>query len=149
MLLSPDHVSLPLAQFTTIFKPLCSFPRTLHTGLMLFPAQSLSCAWLFATPWTVAHQAPLSMGILQGRILKWVAMPSSRESSQPRDRAQVSGIACGFFTDWAAGKARTGFNSNESYVITSSSPSLPVLITIWNSFLLHPPLSHCPHPSSH
>ena len=30
-------------------------------------------------------QAPLSMGILQARILSWVAMPSSRESSQPRD----------------------------------------------------------------
>ena len=24
--------------------------------------QSLSCVWLFATPWTIAHQAPLSMG---------------------------------------------------------------------------------------
>ena len=36
-------------------------------------------------PWTVARQAPLSMGILQARILKWVAMPSSRGSSQPRD----------------------------------------------------------------
>ena len=34
--------------------------------------------------------APLSMGILQARILGWVAMPSSRESSQPRDRTQVS-----------------------------------------------------------
>ena len=39
----------------------------------------------FATPWTVARQAPLSMGILQARILEWVAMPSSRGSSQPRD----------------------------------------------------------------
>ena len=29
-------------------------------------------------PWTVAHQAPLSMGILQARILAEVAMPSSR-----------------------------------------------------------------------
>ena len=37
------------------------------------------------TPWTVAHQASLSMGILQARILEWVAMPSSRGSSQPRD----------------------------------------------------------------
>ena len=36
-------------------------------------------------PWTVAHQAPLSMEILQARILEWVAMPSSRGSSQPRD----------------------------------------------------------------
>ena len=29
----------------------------------------LSRVWLFATPWTVVHQAPLSMGILQARIL--------------------------------------------------------------------------------
>ena len=33
-------------------------------------AQSLSCVQLFVTPWTVAHQAPLSKGILQARILK-------------------------------------------------------------------------------
>ena len=31
-----------------------------------------------ATPWTVARQIPLSMGVLQARILEWVAMPSSR-----------------------------------------------------------------------
>ena len=32
----------------------------------------------------VAHQTPLSMGILQARILGWVAMPSFRGFSQPR-----------------------------------------------------------------
>ena len=33
---------------------------------------------LFATPWTVAHQAPLSVhGILQARILEWVAISFS------------------------------------------------------------------------
>ena len=32
-------------------------------------------------PWTVAHQATLSMGILQARILKWVAISFSRGSS--------------------------------------------------------------------
>ena len=30
------------------------------------------------TPWTIARQAPLSMGILQARILEWVATPSRR-----------------------------------------------------------------------
>ena len=40
-----------------------------------------SCVQLCVTPWTVAHQAPLSLGILQARILEWVAMPSSRGSS--------------------------------------------------------------------
>ena len=41
----------------------------------------LSHIGLFATLWTVAHQAPLSMGILQARILEWVAISSSRRSS--------------------------------------------------------------------
>ena len=61
-------------------------------------AQSLSHVRLFVTPWTVAHQAPLSMGILQARILEWFAMPSSGGYSQSRDRTQVSHIVGGFFT---------------------------------------------------
>ena len=32
-------------------------------------------------------------GILQARILEWVAFPFSRGSSQPRDQTQVSNIA--------------------------------------------------------
>ena len=45
-------------------------------------------------------------GILQARILEWVAISSSRGSSQPRDRTQVSCIAGRFFTDWAMREAR-------------------------------------------
>ena len=48
-------------------------------------AQSLSPFRLFVTPLGCAPQAPLSMGILQARILERVAMLSSRGSSQPRD----------------------------------------------------------------
>ena len=33
-------------------------------------------------------------GILQSRILEWVAMPSSRGSSQPRDRTHISYVSC-------------------------------------------------------
>ena len=40
-------------------------------------------------------------GIFQARILEWVAISFSRESSQPRDRTQVSCIAGGRFTIWA------------------------------------------------
>ena len=60
----------------------------------------LSCCRvrLFVTPWTVAHQAPLSMGILQARILEWVAKPSFKGSSQPWDQTQVFHIAGGLFT---------------------------------------------------
>ena len=38
------------------------------------------------------------LGISQERILKWVAIPFSKGSSQPRDQTQVSRIAGGFFT---------------------------------------------------
>ena len=44
-------------------------------------AQLLSCVRLFETLWTVAHQASLSMGFSRQRILEWVAISSSRESS--------------------------------------------------------------------
>ena len=37
-------------------------------------------------------------GILQARILAWVAFPFSRGSSQPRDRTQISRIVGRFFT---------------------------------------------------
>ena len=42
-----------------------------------------SRVWLFPTPWTVASQGPLPLGILQARILGWVAMPSSRGLPDP------------------------------------------------------------------
>ena len=44
-------------------------------------------------------------GILQARILEWVAMTSSRGSSQPRDWTQVSCIAGRFFTIWTTREA--------------------------------------------
>ena len=45
-------------------------------------------------------------GILQARILEWVAFPFSRGSSQPRDPTQVSSIVGGFFTSWAIREAQ-------------------------------------------
>ena len=72
----------------------------LPSPLLLLPG-CFSHVWLCATPCTAAHQALLSMGILQARILEWVAMSSSRGSFQPRDRTQVSHIAGRFFTSWA------------------------------------------------
>ena len=44
-------------------------------------------------------------GILQARILDWVAFPFSRGFSQPRDQTQVFCIAGRFFTSWATREA--------------------------------------------
>ena len=57
--------------------------------------KSLSRVWLFETPWTVV------LGILQARILEWVAFPFSRGSFHPRDWTHVSNTVGGFFTSWA------------------------------------------------
>ena len=47
-------------------------------------------------------------GILQARILEWVPMPSSRGSSQPRDRTCISCVVGGFFTTEPPGKSSRG-----------------------------------------
>ena len=46
-------------------------------------------------------------GILQARILKWVAIPFSRASCRSRDQTQVSCTAGGFFAVWATREAQT------------------------------------------
>ena len=110
---SPPRTIHHPALFTT---PRYSPPRAMHhpalfttptlVALCATCAYSMSHARLSETPWTAAHQDPLSMGILQARILEWVAMPSSRESSQLRDGTQVSCIAGGRFTLWATRDAQ-------------------------------------------
>ena len=55
----------------------------------------MNCTW----PVSSVHR------ILQARTLEWVAMPSFRGSSQPRDGTQVSCIASGFVTNWATREA--------------------------------------------
>ena len=97
-------------------KERCFFPTLFFPFLYCLPQPPVSqpgrwCAVLsfsvmFDSLWTTAHQAPLSMGILQARIPEWVATPSFRGSSQRRDWIQVSHIAGGFFTIWATREAQ-------------------------------------------
>ena len=53
-------------------------------------AQLLSRIQSFVTPWTVTHQAPLSMGISQARILEWIALSFSRGSSRHREKVPIA-----------------------------------------------------------
>ena len=59
-------------------------------------------------------------GVLQARILEWVAISFSRGSSQPRDRTWVSYIAGRFFTIWATGDTFVYSSSNLRYRILPS-----------------------------
>ena len=56
------------------------------------------------------HQAPLSMGFSREEYLEWIAMSSSRRSSQGRDQTRISCTGSKFFTTsatWEVPKAHT------------------------------------------
>ena len=65
-------------------------PHT-HTHKHVHTCCVLSCVGLFAIPWTVAKGSSVH-GILQARILEWVAIHSSRGSYRPRDQTDISYI---------------------------------------------------------
>ena len=73
---------------------LCLTDDFCNTCMRLCMLRCFSRVWLFAALWTVACRAPLSMGFSQARTLEQVAMPSSRGSSQPRDRIHISWVSC-------------------------------------------------------
>ena len=89
-----------------IFRIQGSNPGLLQRKWILYQPSSLKvkvaqlCLTLCNTMDCIGH------GILQARILEWVAFPFSRGSFQPRDQTQVSHMAGGFFTSWATREAQ-------------------------------------------
>ena len=86
------------------------------------------------TPWTITYQVSLSMGILQARILEWVATSFSTASFQPRDWTCLSCMAGGVFTSELPGiiadpKLSRGYRSSPANRLDCFSPvkTLPFL----------------------
>ena len=84
-------------QFTLLSSASSPFLSYVLHGFMLsrLVCQILCSPMYCSLPGSSVH------GTFQVRILEWVAMPSSRGSSQPRNWAHVSGTAGGFFIHWA------------------------------------------------
>ena len=75
-------------------------PRTAPPAMVYSEVKVAQWCLTLCDPWTcIVH------GILQARILEWVAFPFFRGPSQPRDWTQVSRIAGGFFTSWGTREA--------------------------------------------
>ena len=75
-----------------------------HFLYIVVVVQPLSCVQLFATPWTVAHQAPLSMGFPRQEY--WSGLPFSSPVSLPDSgiEPESSTLAGRFFTTEPPGK---------------------------------------------
>ena len=83
------HSLITLLRETQIFWPKLSGLDLWHIcSVVLILCNTLDCS----LPGSFVH------GIFQARIRKWVAMPSSRGSSWPKDWTQFSCIASRFFT---------------------------------------------------
>ena len=70
----------------------------------MWKCELLSCVWLCdldCSQWGSSVH-----GIFQAKILEWVAILFSRESSQHRDQTQFSYISDGFFSIWTTRKAQ-------------------------------------------
>ena len=72
-------------------------------------------------------------GILQARILEWVAFPFTRRSSQPRDRTQVSHIAGGFFTSWVTREATSEAGSEGGFIMVFVRACVCVCVCVYAS----------------
>ena len=70
-------------------------------------------------------------GILQARILEWVAFPVSRDSSQPRDRTQVSRIQADSLPAESQGKPASFINHSlrrVSHIFSTYNPLVALTI---------------------
>ena len=87
-------------------------------------------------------------GILPARILEWVAMPSSRGSSQPRDPTRISCSSCiagGFFTAEPPGKSYFGYSTFQILLVRGvfRCSSERMLSIIWYILPIPAPLICC------
>ena len=68
-------------------------------------------------------------GIFQARVLEWVAISFSRESSWPRDQTQISHTAVRHFTVWATRDCQNSHSEVQNLKEGIQRPSLDQIVT--------------------
>ena len=113
---------------------------------------TLSCIPLSATPWTTTRRAPLSMGILQARILEWLPCPPPGDLPNPGIKPRYDAQEADSLLSEPAGKPKnTGVGSlsllQGNLPYPEIKPGSPIyqnlnytLIKVWNchDFLFYP-----------
>ena len=100
----------------------------IETRLLFSSLQSLSCVWLFATPWTAAHQASLS--ITNSRSL--IKLMSTELVMHPTISSSVIPFSSHLQSFPASGSFQMFFTSGgQRFEVSSSTPVLPMNIQDW------------------
>ena len=99
----PHPHPYPLGHHSTELSSLCysaaSTSCLFHTMLLF------SRVWFFATPWTVAHLAPLSMGLFRKEYWSRLPFPAPKDLPKPRDWTLTSCTGRQILYPWATGEA--------------------------------------------
>ena len=109
----------------------------LHS-LCTFVGQSLSCVWLFATPWTAAHQASPSFTIYQN-LLRFMSIESVMPSNHlilchPFSSCLQSFPASGaFLMSWLFASGGQSIEASASVLLINIQGWFPLELTGWIS----------------
>ena len=88
------HTALCLPASQRASPALPASPSSLPSNCVRVCAKSLESCLTLCNPMHCCLPGSSVHGVLQARILAWLVLSFSRESSQPRDRTQVSYISC-------------------------------------------------------
>ena len=98
-------------------------------------AQLLSRVQLFVAPWTVAHQAPLSVGFSRQEYQSGLPFPSLGDLHDPGMKPSSPALAGGFFTTEPSGKPHGTFNVFPCLWYLHSSLHI-ICVQCWVEFLI-------------
>ena len=84
-------------------------------------AQLLSCVWFFATPWTVVHQAPVSMEFFRQEYTSGLPLPSPEYLPDSGIKPTSPALAGGFITTPSDNFILFAFNHQASFESLSKS----------------------------
>ena len=93
----------------------------LHIKMIRLHVCMLSCVWLFATPWIIIHQAPLSMGLSRQEYWNGLPFPPPRDLPDPGIERESPAVADEFFTTGPPGKPQQAPSVQFSSVTQSCS----------------------------
>ena len=113
------QTSVPHLKTCAVHMPWCRWWLVLPSVCLCVCAQSLQSCLTPCDPMDCNPPGSSVHGILQGRVLEWVAKPSSRESFQPRNQTHASCISC------TAGKFFT------AEPLVKLGPQAPVVAKCW------------------
>ena len=94
-----------MEKLVKVFKNCCDICIFHHLEQFKEKVKSLSHVWLFVTPWTVAFQAPLSMGLSRQEYWSGLPFPSPGDLPNPGIEPRSPELQADFLLSAPPGKS--------------------------------------------